>query len=356
MPNATRISVAVLATSLLAACSTELDINAPYKDNTVVYGLLNMRDSVHFVKVNKAFLGPGSALVYAQIPDSNQYGEGDITYAKVFKVLNGNRVDSFPLLDTLITNRQPGTFYHPEQRLFYFRDPGTYFIPQTQIPVFLDQNADYELALDIRGRRIASKTPITNHFNINPVMQQPNVPINLVGGSTGYVNYSFLWTSARDCRRFEVFYRFNYLEVRGNDTIPKTLVQRMGERVAATDNQDLSVVLEGELFFTTLANAIPADPAVDKRIFTGMDFLLNAANDDFHIFLTLGEPLSGIVEERPPYSNLENALGIWGSRYNREVLGKRFNDQTLNELINGQYTFDRRFCSAFNSGPPYGCN
>lgn len=352
-------SLLVLSTAaLLFGCSTDLEINAPYKDNAIVYGLLNMRDSIHFIKLNKAYLGEGDAFIYAQIPDSNEYQEGDVTYAKVFRKVNGNRVDSFPLRDTIVSGREPGTFYGPDQRMYYFRGP-SYNLPQSQVEVFLEQNSDYELAIDVKGKRVSAVTPIVNDFSINPVAQSLDVPINLVTGAGGYGSFEYRWTANRDGKRYEVSYRFNYSEIRGTDTLYKSITQPLGTRVAANSTsgfEPMSVILEGELFFATIRNVVPVDPTVTKRIFTGLDFLMTVANDDFHTFLTLSEPVSGIVEDRPQFSNVENALGIFGSRYTKNVIGKKLNDATLNELLNGQYTSMLNFCSAFNSGPPYGCD
>lgn len=352
-------SLLLLATAAaFAGCSTDIDINAPYKDNTVVYGLLNMRDSVHIMRINKAFLGEGNALVYAQIPDSNQYRNEDITRAMVFRRTNGQRVDSFPLRDTLMPVREPGVFFYPDQKLYYFRENQTFQLPQSQVTVFLEQNSVYELELDIRGRRISSSAPIVNDFSINSVNQSPTTEVNLVSPVTGYGAYELKWTANRDGKRYTASYRFNYTEVRGSVSVAKSITVPIGTRVTANSqgNEALSVILDGQLFYSNLGNAIPSDPEVTQRIFTGLDFLIAVANDDFHTYLTLTEPISGIVEDRPQFSNLEGAYGIYASRYNKDVIGKRLNPASLNELINGQYTGSLNFCSAFNAGPPYGCD
>lgn len=346
-----------LAATLLG-CSTDFEINAPYKDNTVVYGLLNMRDTVQILRINKAFLGEGNALLYAQIPDSNQYSAEDITRAMVYRRTNGQRVDSFPLRDTLMPVREPGIFFYPDQKLYYFRENQTFQLLQSQITVFLEQNSIYELELDIRGRRISAAAPIVNDFSINPVNQSPSTEVNLVSSITGFGSYEFKWTANKDGKRYTCSYRFNYTEVHGTDSVKKSVTTLIGTRVTANSqgSEALSVIMDGQLFYSNLANAIPADPTVTKRIFTGLDFLISVANDAFHTYLTLSEPISGIVEDRPQFSNLDGAYGIYASRYYKDVIGKRLNPASLNELINGQYTGGLHFCSAFNVGPPYGCN
>jgi hypothetical protein len=355
----TRSLLLLAAAATFAGCSTDIDINAPYKDNTVVYGLLNMRDSVQIMRINKAFLGEGNALVYAQIPDSNQYSNEDITRAMVFRRTNGQRVDSFPLRDTLMPVREPGVFFYPDQKLYYFTENNVWIRPENGVPTafHLEQNSVYELELDIKGRRIASSAPIVNDFLLgNSLLQQPSV--RFYSQASGYLNPEYKWNTGLNGKRYVLSYRFNFKEVRGNDTIPKAVEQIIGKAVAPNSQSTvvLSVTMDGQLFYSNLANAIPADPTVTKRIFTGLDFLFAVANDNFHTYLTLTEPISGIVEDRPQFSNLEGAYGIFASRYNKNLIGKRLDDASLNELINGQYTGNLNFCSAFNAGPPYGCD
>ena len=196
------IPFALLAASLLTACSTELDINEPYKDITIVYGLLNQKDSVHFVKVNKAFLGTGNALDLAQVRDSSEYSGEAISYAKVFRVSSSGAVlDSFPLLDSLVQNREPGTFYSPVQKLKYFVTPYTQSIPASNLGVrmFLWQDDSYRLVLNVNGKTVTAETPITNDFKVDPVDQDTVANGARVGlrntAGNSYSDYEFNWTS-----------------------------------------------------------------------------------------------------------------------------------------------------------------
>ena len=67
--------ILILALSFVfSSCETDFDTIAEWKDITVVYGLLDQKNSVQYIKINKAFLGDGNALVYAQEPDSSNYG------------------------------------------------------------------------------------------------------------------------------------------------------------------------------------------------------------------------------------------------------------------------------------------
>ena len=103
---ARRTIALLILPAVFAACSTELEVSAPYKDITVVYGVLSTRatdgvsdETRHYVKINKAFLGEGDALVYAQIPDSTEYDDPDFQAALeggfdlVRDILNDRRGD-----------------------------------------------------------------------------------------------------------------------------------------------------------------------------------------------------------------------------------------------------------------------
>lgn len=360
-----------LAAATVAGCSTDLEINAPYKNVTVVTGLLNMRDSVHFVKINKAFLGEGDAFVYAAIRDSNEYRDEDITLKVVERLSsNGQVLNSYMLQDTVITGREPGDFYYPEQKVYYFNTPEDVLLPSgnPQIssgPTYLYQGGQYRIRLTVKGKDISANTQISSDVRIDQVDQDTlnnNSAINFMNATgSGYGIYEFNWNSSISGvpwtnRRFEVNLYFKYDEVRDGVSQRVVKTRKLGTVIASSSAQPLAVTLPGETFFSWLRNSIPNDPSVDRRIFRGIDIRVDAANQDFHTYLTLTEPISSIVEDRPSYSNVEGAYGLWASRYYKNVINKRLSAASLNELINGPYTATLGFCSGFNVGPPYGCD
>ena len=67
------VLIALLLIPVLYSCNNKLNVNANWKDITVVYGLLSQNDDTAYMKISKAFLGPGNAMQYAKIPDSSTY-------------------------------------------------------------------------------------------------------------------------------------------------------------------------------------------------------------------------------------------------------------------------------------------
>ena len=290
------------------------------------------------MKINKAFLGEGDALVYAQIPDSNEYSGEAIEHAQVHRVEGGQITATFQLQDTVI-DRDPGLFYSPH-RLYYFQDemiiinPGQPFADT----MYLDPEAEYELDLKVKGKDLNARTTIVNHFNFTgPTFISP---VSFRSASS-YVPYTIRWNSARDGKRYEISWRFNYSEVSNGDTINKSIEQRLGQQTVTNSQstQGMELTIQGEDFYRALGERIVANSSanVSDRIFRDLEFVITVANDEFHTVLTLSEPVSGIVEERPAYSNVENGHGVFASRYT-QTISKDLQTNSLIELRTGQYT------------------
>ena len=62
------ITLTIIITT--ASCKTEVELNAPWKNTPVVYGLLETGRDTQYIKINKCFLGKTDAFVMAKEPDS----------------------------------------------------------------------------------------------------------------------------------------------------------------------------------------------------------------------------------------------------------------------------------------------
>ncbi|MBK8340464.1 MAG: hypothetical protein IPK99_10945 [Flavobacteriales bacterium] len=153
---AIRVLAFVSTCILLAACSTDLEVTAPYKEITVVYGLVSKTASNgvdeqtrHYVKINKAFLGDGDALLYALVPDSSEYSDETLPPQDryVEDVDNGAQ---YPLIDTLMP-RDPGVFNSPLHKMYYF-------------DASINQDHAYKVVLRVKGTTIEATAPAVNNI------------------------------------------------------------------------------------------------------------------------------------------------------------------------------------------------
>ena len=71
----------------LHSCSEDFEITAPYKDITVAYGILNITDTAHYIRIQKAFLDENkSAIDMAKVADSNFYAQLDVKVKEINKI------------------------------------------------------------------------------------------------------------------------------------------------------------------------------------------------------------------------------------------------------------------------------
>lgn len=338
-----RLLPAALAAFVLGSCNEKLDLTAPYKENTIVYALLDKDSTTQFVKINKAFLGDGDAFVYAQVPDSTEYMD-DQLQAVVHGVKNGVAVATYALHDTIMPH-DPGVFAGPTHKLYYFNTAGLFA---------LDSSVTYRIDITAKGNSVSAQTPVVGW--IKPTGAIYSQPLRLVANGGSYTTQSIRWTSSVNGRRYEVSYRFNWDEVTPTDTVHKSFVQHLGTFVSngTSGGESMSADMDGESFYRTVGLKVGNNPAVTQRIFRGVDIIWAVAGNDLHTYLQLNSPISGIVEDRPTFTNVTDGYGLFTTRRFRE-LSKALDSNSVPELVQGQYTAGLLFCVP-GSSPPFGCN
>jgi hypothetical protein len=327
-----RLAFGLLVATTFFGCSSDLDVRAPYKEDTV------------WLKINKAFLGEGNALEYAQIPDSNEYTDAQLQGTLEKVATNGDVVDTANL-QSKIVDRPLGIFNGPQHKM--------YFVTSSELGGINDNSQDfkYRLKAVAKGNSIQAITPLVNDLTVYTTTQNIAVKINF-RTTGGYVPYEIRWDATRNGKRYEVSYRFNYDEERTDGSVvSKSFTSIIGTVVADSDpGDDLRISLNGELFYQAVANNVPSDPNVIKRVFQGIDLIWAVAGPDLHTYLVLANPISGIVEERPDYSNVSGGYGLFSSRLFRTVGGgsyterKKLESESETELVEGTYTSGLNFC------------
>ena len=308
--------------ALFPACETDFEINAPWKDITIVYGLLNQQDTVHYIKINKAFLGEANALEMALIPDSSQYDTNDIKVT--IQQIGG--AGNYTLYPIFITNKEEGVFYNTSQIVYQFTEPN------------LDEESDYELTITNTktGKVVKATTPIINkgvwcNIGCNP-SDFPGMKISFYNiGNDIYESLIVKWMSVKDGRRHQLTIRFNYDEINLTtlDTTKKSLdwIFSADSRIEYLKGKiGLSKDVNGEDFYKFLASKIPFDNTVERYAGT-LDFIIDVAGEEINTYMEVNEPSTGIVQEKPEYTNIKNdkgedEIGIFSCRYYEIRSGK----------------------------------
>lgn len=106
----------------LVSCETDLDPNDSYHETTIVYAVLDPSLPRQTVRINKAFLNTrtNALTIAATQPDSTTFPEGVIEAS--LEWLNpgpdSSLIISYPLDRVLVTNKEPGAFYGPDQIVY----------------------------------------------------------------------------------------------------------------------------------------------------------------------------------------------------------------------------------------------
>ncbi len=296
-----------LVLGFLYSCKTDFDVIADYKEVAIVYGLLNQNDSVHYLRINKAFLGDGDAMLYAQVADSSSFGN-DINV--VLTEITTGGIKREIVFDTItLHNKESGDFYSPDQLFYYSKAK-------------FNENNSYELKVTNKksGNVVSSKTELIHTFSITKPLSGAK-SISFPRSSTS--QQKFIWENAKNGKRYQFKLYFNYKELglKGDTTHRKVewvfpeqtteTIDGSGSSEAAYQNEDFFKMCESKIPYTDQA----AEDAVIKRFASTCDLEVSVIGDEFNTYLDANGPSTGVLIEKPNYTNISNGLGLLSSRF-----------------------------------------
>jgi len=334
--NFSKYFIYLLVLVLTASCSTDFEINAPGKDITIVYGLLNTKDQTHYIKITKAFLGEQDALIMAKDSQNSTYGNSLSVVVEAWN--NSNKVKTFTLSKTTIIDKIDGIFYNPNQVLYKFEDPS----------YFLNTNKGYKYKLVITnnelGKTITGETELV--WDVILSYPLPGGQLNFINMDGVYINSSVKWKTAKNGRIYQPVFRFNYKEVINNqtDTAYKYVDWYIGESRSSdlSGGEQLALNYNGETFFQTLKANIPVNSDM-KRYYQSEQIIFTVGTDELTIYIDVNKPSSSIVQERPAYTNITNGVGIFSSRLIKTFDDIKLSSSTIYQLHFNEYTKDLGF-------------
>ncbi|MEI7490196.1 MAG: hypothetical protein WCK92_02270 [Bacteroidota bacterium] len=325
-------SLLILACALLmlGSCKKTLVVNADWKDVTIVYGLLDQTESVHYVKITKAYLGPGDAIKFAQIPDSSEYSH---PLKATMEELNGSTLlRTITLHDTLIQNKDSGVFYFPVQHMFC-----TY--------AQLSPDLTYHLIVkdSVTNKVIEGTATLVSDFDI----ERPTIFTRATTFQSGKSS-EVKWISAKSGKRYQVNLRIRYAEA--TIGVPNSTVIKSLDWLALTDIKSLSekggqtmdYFINGDAFYIFMGSHIPVDPTVTRAL-RDCDYIFTVGSEDLSTYMDVTAPSNTIIQERPAFSDIVNGIGLFTARVVKSVDTLRFSTFTLDEIKTNQYTKDLGF-------------
>ena len=324
--------------SLLNSCKNDLQVNAPWKDTTIVFGLLNKGDSIQYIRISKAFLGEGNALDFAKDIDSLYYKTTDID-VKMEEYKNGLLTETYVLTADSSIDKDPGIFNSPKQLLYTF---STFGINS------LDVNASYKLV--VKNNKTGNEVSATTNLVAKPLITKPGfneTDLRLYpSGKT-----AFKWNASKNGYLYEAFIRFLYKEIKPDapsDTAYKFVELNLGRQTSIFQEGTTANILEADIenkniyqaLFSFIPQATAENPAI--RFPSGLEFIVNATTNEMNTYISVNQPSNTITQERPQYTNITNGIGIFSSRGSVSKF-LPFRDFTLDSLQSSPITIGLNF-------------
>ncbi len=308
-----------ILSTLFMACETDFEVNANWKEVTVVYGLLDQSRQQQYIKINKAYLGEGDALQMASVADSINYNPVDLV-VKIYKVKDG----TFGSVDTIGFVTLYDTILEKEEGLFSTDENIIYTTPSN---FFLTNNADekdYILSIyNKKTKRIVSaKSNLIHELNLDIPLSKPMgfyspipappIPMPLEKSQTT-VN----WYHAKNGKIYQIIARIYYTDFFQNDTI-SNYIDWIQPQIIYDGSTEMHYTFKGDVFVNTLANKIKnTNSNLIARRLSHVELFFTVGSEDLYTYMAVNEPFEGIVQERPVFTNINNGIGLFTCRYNR---------------------------------------
>jgi hypothetical protein len=317
-----------------AGCSNDFEVTAPWKDIPVVYGLLDIGDSAHYIRVEKAFLDAReNALEIAQRPDSLYYQNAKVQLIRVssgqaftLQRVDGN-IEGYP--------RENGIFAKSPNWLYKIDSSSIRLAVKEKIRFKLDRGnglpeVTAETVVLEKGRQ-RTPQPVDGRFAF-----QYNLPVKVS------------WSAAPEARIFDVVLKLNYAEwpVSNPSQVQTKSLEWVWVRGLRADSPqpELSVEKTGLEFYQFLKGNLQENIGL-RRIFLGTDLVIINGGAELEKFISVSQANSGLsgAQELPVFTNLSEGRGIFSSRNFLVTKNVQLTSESRDSLRFGIYTKSLNF-------------
>ncbi|MEQ9186438.1 MAG: hypothetical protein RLP15_01805 [Cryomorphaceae bacterium] len=345
----------------IVGCETDIDIIAPKKDVTIIYGLLEPNQNRHYIRINKAFIGEVAASQLAGEPGVTEYTDEELqAYIYEFNPQTDQVSRTWQLIPEYISTKEEGVFFNDSNKVYYF--DGT-----------LDVSKHYriECIVNVAGeeeKKVTAETSIIgNKASSGGIEEVRLIKPNLIGSSSdpsqadrAEVDFlangayrqsqSITWLKASGGVSYTCYYRFYYTEVdksTGTRSRDSLLFAIGTKRVSPNQSGggEITFTMNPEEFYIRINQSIEDydyDNADFDRIASDtLQFFLEIADNTLATYIAVNQPATEILQEQPEYTNVTNGIGVFASRLITSTRkkdkeyesGRVFRRLTLEELL-----------------------
>lgn len=336
----------------LHSCSEDFTVAAPYRQVTVVAGILDMKDTAHYIRIQKAFMDENkSAIQMSKEPDSSFYSNLVVKLYE-YDSAQTRALDSVMLYRVDLNNEgYPKKTPINDQQFFTSPHYAYKFVKSDLSPrlwyrlTIHNTNTGRTDSSDYVGIINSDSNRNFDGFYI-PEFQLANYIIDF-SKTTQTSQYRLSPFVPKNSRMLEGYLRFHYAE--RNVVTGQTVRMPPLDYAFDTDMSATKPGVRAELstlnanIYAFLNSSIGAAPPNVERLMDSCDIFVYAASPEIYYYrlINLGQT-GGITSEniQPNYTNFSgtDVIGVLGSRGMRAYYNAAISKVTLDSLRDSPIT------------------
>jgi hypothetical protein len=335
----------------LNSCSEDFTVAAPYRQVTVITGILDMGDTAHYIRIQKAFMDEHkSAITMSKEPDSSFYRnlevklyEYDSTQTKVLDSILLYRVD---LNNEGYQKRTPIN----DQQFFTSPNYAYKFVKNDLSPrlwyrlAINNRETGHIDSSDFVGVVNSDSNKVYDGFFI-PEFQTSSFAVEF-SKTTGSSQFRISPFMPRHGRMLEGYIRFNYVE---RNVVTNEQVRKKLDYAFASDMSAIKAGTRAELgtlntnIYGFLNSSMGAAPPNVERLMDSCDIFVYAASPEIYYYRIINQGQTGGLTGdniQPNYTNFlgTNIIGVLGSRGMRVMYNAPISNLTMDSLKSSRNT------------------
>jgi hypothetical protein len=299
-----------------------------YKEMTVIYGLINIKDTAQYLRVNRGYSTSGNAYEYTQTNDSVNYPNYPFdVYLQEYRQGEavGDPVQYFPV----DKQKEPGLFSNESNCVY-----------KTNAPIHEDSEYQLKLINKNNGHVILGQTTVMGTTTFEESFYWPRAFFRV----DYYAEPLPTYEGSLDPNHHDHYIvRFLYWEYRDGVTYYKCVDWVPTMDPLKVLDEDTAYQLF-DAYWEYLSENIEVDPGVKRRA-RGVDYMLALPGMELQNYIEVFEQPTN-PHFFPEYSNVENGYGIFGSKYYYTYFGLKFKKRTIDTISWGRYLVNHRFADS----------
>lgn len=295
------------------SCSNDIDLTESWKDITIVNGLLNQQDTVHYLSVQKGFLDPTrNVFETAKIADSLYYPEDKIK-VQLFDVVRNTTVGTFKRVSVADLGITAASGIFANNPKYVYKLSG----------VTLDSSRSYHVIVDKSALKLSETKTVAP---VSLISMKSGVPSSAVfdfyqNTPTDFSFATSIQTTGKVATIASVSLNINYKENGQLKTLRWPINTNLDSTAKKINFSQFDIVIDKSTFFTFLAQKLGSS-APNSRCIQSLELVVDLGGNEISKYIKrentdLG--LSSGFVSKPYYTNLTNGRGVVSSKYTYKV-------------------------------------